>query len=143
MWLWKWDIWAKASASHIFAKQAPGPKFRKARYKGLNICALGMFRKRICHINELQDGFPQEKVDKLTQLCHLILLSASRISITFLSLHFHQTISFSFFFRMEFQKSKKILWDAWKETTHFFREKMIKALGEVIPLKQNKKGHTS
>lgn len=24
--------------------------------------------KRICHINELQDGLPQEKVDKFTQL---------------------------------------------------------------------------
>lgn len=107
----------------MFAKQAPGPKFRKVRYKGLNICALGMFRKRICHINELQDGFPQEKVDKLTQLCHLILLSASRVSITFLQLHFPHTILFSFFFRMEFQKSKKTITRCLKGTTHFVREK--------------------
>lgn len=123
MWLWKWDIWARVSASHMFAKQAPGPKFRKARYKGLNICALGMFRKRICHINELQDGFPQEKVDKLTQLCHLILLSANRISITFLSLHFHQTISFSFFFRIGVSEKQKNIMRCLKENNPFFQGK--------------------
>lgn len=114
----------KASVSHMFAKQASGPKYRKVRKGGLNICALGMFRKRICYINELQDGLPQEKVDKLTQL-----------SVSFNSLGCQQEnyhiplISFSlklfihFFLQSKSFKKAKSMNRCLKGNNQFFSEK--------------------